>query len=354
MEAPASAATRRVSVLVPCRNERDHIERLLDEALAQEAPGVQVEVLVADGASDDGTRGILDARAAREPRLRVVDNPQRIVSTGLNRALGEARGDVVLRMDAHTSYPADYMATCLEVLEATGAANVGGPARTRASGRIQRAVAAAYHSPFSVGGARFHDVSYEGPVDTVPYGCWPRSTFERVGVFDEELVRNQDDEHNLRVRRAGLVVWQSPRIVSHYEVRSSLGALFRQYAQYGYWKVLVIRKHRLPASFRHLVPATFVAAVLGLGVAALFVPAARWMLLGLLGTYALLVGVASAFAARRAGAGLFPLLLATFPCFHLGYGIGFLRGIADFLVLKRAPTPAFERLTREAEDPGDA
>jgi succinoglycan biosynthesis protein ExoA len=192
----------------------------------------------------------------------VIDNPGRIVSTGLNSAIKAARGEIVVRMDAHTEYAPDYVQQCVAVLQETGADNVGGPARTRAETYLEKAVAAAYHSRFAVGGARFHDVNYEGWVDTVTYGCWRREAFDRFGYFDEELVRNQDDEHNLRIIRDGGKIWQSPKIRSWYRPRGSLSALFKQYMQYGYWKVRVIQKHKLPASWRHLVPGAFVLALL--------------------------------------------------------------------------------------------
>src|SRR5262249_47627952 len=150
----------------------------------------------------------------------------------------------------------DYCRRCLEALRLTGADNVGGAARTKASGLRARAIAAAYHSRFSTGGAKFHDERYEGYVDTVTYGCWHKSTLERLGLFDETLARNQDDELNLRLVRAGGKIWQSAAVVSWYRPRSSISALCRQYFQYGFWKVAVIRKHVLPASWRHLAPAT--------------------------------------------------------------------------------------------------
>jgi hypothetical protein len=199
-----------------------------------------------------------------------------------------------------------------------------------------------------VGGARFRNVAYEGPVDTVTYGCWRRETFDRFGLFDEELVRNQDDEHNLRVTRGGGRVWQSPSIQSWYRPRGSLAALFRQYMQYGYWKVRVIRKHRLPASVRHLVPGLFLAAVVLLGLAAPFWAPALWAWVALVGLYLGGVGVASLLTSRRAGWDLLPTLPAVFWCYHFGYGYGFLRGLLDSLLGKGKPGAVFTSLTRDS------
>src|SRR5438094_6830897 len=148
--------------------------------------------------------------------------------------------------------------------------------RTCARAYTERAIRAAFHSPCAVGGARSHCPDYEGYVDTVIYGCWNRAVFERVGYFDEELVRNQDDEHNLRIVRAGGKIYQSVQIRSAYHVRGSLPALFRQYMQYGYWKVLVVRKHQIPASIRHLAPGAFLASLGSLCGLGLFWPPALW------------------------------------------------------------------------------
>lgn len=324
-----------ISVIMACRNEAAHIRDVLESVLSQEeVPGQTREILIADGMSDDGTREILEAYQQRFPELHILANPGKIVSTGLNAAIQASRGGVILRMDAHTEYAPDYIRRCVEILDASGADNVGGPARTKSRGWLGKAIAAAYHSRFACGGARFHDEDYEGLVDTVPYGCWKRSTFERVGFFDEELVRNQDDEFNLRVVRAGGKIWQSPAIVSWYSPRSSLASLFRQYFQYGFWKVHVVRKHRLPASWRHLMPAMFVLAnlLLPLGTIAASLFDLRdlsgmllWTWAGALGLYTA-VSVLAAYATARSNrdSSLLPILPLVFLTYHFSYGLGFL------------------------------
>jgi glycosyltransferase involved in cell wall biosynthesis len=335
-----------VSIVVPCRNEKDQIETAIRSILAQEPPSGGFEVIVADGMSDDGTRSILSKLVKENSHLRIVDNPDRIVSTGLNAAIHEARGAVIIRMDAHTVYASDYVRNCLEVLQTTGADNVGGPWVAKGTGTIGRAIAAAFQSPFSFGDRRGHNPNYEGIVDTVYLGCWPRHVFDRVGLFDEELVRNQDDEFNLRLTRAGGKIWQSPLIRSWYRPRSSLMALFRQYVQYGYWKVRVIQKHRIPASVRHVVAAGFVLSLILLFLASLRWPLAVQGSLLLVGAYAACNITASFFAAGRDGWRLLPILPVVFACYHFAYGYGSLRGALDFLILRRAPHPSYTTLSR--------
>jgi len=304
------------------------IERFLLSLAAQYVGDIEWEAIVADGMSDDGTRDVLARWVQAWPALTVIDNPRGHVSSGLNAAVRAARGDIIIRMDAHSEYAPDYVRQCIAVLDETGADNVGGPAGTRATGWLARAVAAAYHSPFGSGGAKFHDTAYEGPVDTVPYGCWRRATLERAGLFDESLVRNQDDELNLRIIRGGGRLWQSPRIRSWYWPRGSLRALFVQYFQYGFWKVAVIRKHRRPASWRHLAPG--VCVLLGLALASAST-IWRWplaVLCALAGVYAAGSLAASVTTARRHGWDLLPALPAVFAVYHVAYGLGFLAGIA--------------------------
>jgi succinoglycan biosynthesis protein ExoA len=335
-----------VSIVIPCRNERDYIESCLCSILAQAPPPGGFEVIVADGMSGDGTREFLKRLAEGDPRLRVIDNPGRIVSTGLNAAIREAQGGIIMRMDVHTEYATDYIRQCLTVLQETGADNVGGPWVAKAEGWLGRAIATAFQSPFSAGDAHGHNASYEGTHDTVYLGCWPREVFDKVGFFDEELVRNQDDEFNLRLMRAGGKIWQSPRIRSWYRPRESLRALFRQYAQYGYWKVRVIQKHRLPTSVRHLVPASFVLLLTVLPLASLAWPAIAWGWLGLLGMYALCNLSTSFLLAARTDWKLAPILPPVFACYHLAYGYGFLRGLWDFVIFRRGAHRTYTELTR--------
>lgn len=330
----AEPALRTVSVIVPCRNERAHIGAFCRSALAQALPaGWALQLVIADGLSDDGTREALQTLAASELRLRLIDNPGRIVSAGLNRALAVAEGEVIVRMDVHTEYAPDYVAECLAALAESGADNVGGPWRAEpdaAAGPTQQAVAAAFQSRWVAGGALSRDLAHSGWVDTVYLGCWPRATFERFGGFDEALVRNQDDEHNLRLHAGGGRVWQSARIRSVYRPRARLAQVARQYLQYGYWKPFVMKKHGQAASLRHLVPGGFVASLAVTGLLAL-AGGPSSPLFGLLLIYGLAVGAMT--GAVAASARLSPAALLRVPAviaaYHLGYGAGTLLGAWD-------------------------
>ena len=333
---PLDSARFRISIVSACRNEIRHIHEFAASLLSQEFGENTWEAIIADGMSTDGTREELDLLCAGHPNLRVISNPGQIVSTGLNAAIRAARGEFILRFDAHTAYASDYCVRCVATLERTGADNVGGAARTRARGVVASAVAAAYHSRFSTGGAPFHNEDFEGYADTVPYGCWRKEKLEELGLFDEALVRNQDDELNLRLLRSGGKIWQSREIVSWYSPRSTLSGLFRQYCQYGFWKVAVIQKHRIPGSWRHIAPVCFVLANLILPMAALTAVMFGWRQLTaaaitawvvVLSAYMAANVAASLATAKNRGWYLFPVLPVTFATYHLSYGLGFLTGM---------------------------
>jgi glycosyltransferase involved in cell wall biosynthesis len=336
-----------VSIVVPCCNERDYIESMLQSILQQEQLPGRFEVIVIDGMSEDGTREVVLRFAQNDSRIRIIDNPQRIASTGLNAGIKVARGSIVIRMDAHTSYAPDYIKQCVQVLQDTDADNVGGPCVVQGRGLVGKVIAFAFQSSFGCGGARGHDPRYSGPVDTVYLGCWRREIFDRIGLFDEELVRNQDDELNLRLIRSGGIVWQSAKIKSRYYPRERLRDLFAQYLQYGYWKAFILQKHRLPASVRHLIPAVFVLTLLLLPFLSLFWPIALRAWTILVALYVLTNVLVSIITAARKGCWyLFALLPCVFTIFHIAYGWGFLTGIADLIIMKEKLREQFSGLTR--------
>ena len=315
---------------MPIRNEANFIRHSLRATLAQDYPAERLEVLVVDGKSDDGTREIVEAMLDGQPCARLLDNPRRIASAGLNIGLSEAQGEVIVRVDGHTVVAPDYVTRCVEELDQTGADCVGGAMVAVGQTAWGQAVALATSHPFGVGGSRFHYATHAQEVDTVYMGAWPRRVFARIGNFDEEMVRNQDDEFSYRIRATGGRIWLDPRIRSTYYARSTLRSLWKQYFQYGLWKVRVFQKVPGSAQHRHWAPPLFALAVAGGLPMALVIPPLWLLYLGGLTAYGLItLGVSARIAARTGWRHLLRLPLA-FATLHLSYGLGFWKGVLRF------------------------
>jgi len=335
----SSTARRLVSVVVPVRNEAPRVGACLEGLLAQDYGLARMEIIVVDGMSTDGTRDILQTYAARYPNIRMLDNPGRIVPVGMNMGIRAAGGDYIIRVDGHTVLPPNYVSLCVRFLEQTGADNVGGTMRAMGDGYLAKAIAIATSSPFGVGNSPFHYSDKAQWVDTVYLGAFRREALERVGLYDESLVRNQDYELNYRIRKAGGRIFYTPEIFAYYYGRDSLGALWRQYHQYGLWKVRVIARHPGSAQVRHFAAPLFVAGLLSLGVLAPVLPFARWLLGLQLMLYALAGVTSSTREALRKGLKFLPVLPLVFLVLHLSWGLGFLRGgcgLAASAVVQRA------------------
>jgi glycosyltransferase involved in cell wall biosynthesis len=324
-------------------NEKAHIEQCINGVLAFENDD-DFEVIIADGMSTDGTRDIIMRMSQPDPRIHMLDNPGKIQATGMNIAIMQAKGDIILRIDAHTQYPADYLKRCISLYRETGADCVGGPALTTASAYFQKANAAAYHSRFAVGGSSIHQENYEGYTDHVVYGCYQKCKLIEIGLYDEEMVRDEDAELNYRLVKSGGMIWQSPSIKSWYSPRDSASKLFMQYWQYGYWKIRLIQKCHL-FSLRHPIPAIFTLLFLLSAILSPFTIYGRYAFYSLVLTYGLISIFASILTASKAEWSLLPVLPVVFGCYHFGYGMGFLAGLWDFVIL-RSHKGRFVRLTR--------
>jgi glycosyltransferase involved in cell wall biosynthesis len=328
-----------VSIAIPCRNEASYIAKCLASILAGDYPLDRLEILVADGRSDDGTREILRTYAAEHSCITVLDNHQLSTPAALNLAIRSGCGSVVIRMDAHVLYPPDYVRRLVEALEETGADNVGGVLETVPAddSPTARAIALGLSHRFGVGNSHFRTGTHQRrEVDTVPFGCYRRETFDRIGLFDEELVRNQDDEFNFRLIARGGRVLLLPEITCRYFARRSFRQVARMYYQYGYFKPLVARKVGRVMTARQLVPSILIAALLGSAALSLWVPGAAAAFASLAAIYAGCVLACSAAAAGldlRCGLAL----AAVFPTLHFSYGFGFIRGIYDHLLTRSLP-----------------
>ena len=320
-----------VSVVMPVRNEAAFIERSVGSVLAQDYPHERLEVIVADGMSTDGTREVLAALQQRHGLLKVVDNPGRIVSTGLNRALPLATGDIVVRIDGHCEIASDYISRCVEHLRSGAAHAVGGPIQTIGETHMAEVIAIAMSSRFGVGGSAFRTVTSGSMfTDTIPFPAYTRRIIEQAGGYDEELVRNQDDEYNYRLREIGVKLLFASDVRSKYYSRSSLRSLWRQYFQYGYWKVRVMQKHPKQMQPRQFVPAAFVAALVVCLATIPFFDAGWWLLGLVMAAYVIANLAATALEVRKHGRKMLPLLPVIFGTLHLSYGAGFWTGIVRF------------------------
>jgi succinoglycan biosynthesis protein ExoA len=318
-----------VSIIIPCYNERWTIQLLLDALYGQSYPHTDVEVVIADGGSKDGTRAAIKEWQTAHPDLQVivVENAAKTIPAALNAALKASCGTFIVRLDAHSKPHPEYVARAVTALKEGRGRNVGGVWDIRPGNEswIARSIAAAAGHPIGVGDAHYRFTEKAGHVDTVPFGSFKRDLLDQIGMFDETLLTNEDYEFNARVRQSGGKVWLDPRIRSEYFARSSLKALSRQYWRYGYWKRQMLRRYPETLRWRQALPPLFVAGVILLLLVAPFFWLARWALLAVLALYTLillLVGIQLAVKNKDLAMALgVPLAIATM---HFAWGSGFL------------------------------
>jgi glycosyltransferase involved in cell wall biosynthesis len=312
-----------VSVVMPARNAASTVGAAVEAVFAQEYAG-DVELIVAVAPSTDATASAVNGAAAENPRMRVVSNPAATTPAGLNAAVAAASADIIVRCDAHCVLPPDYVTAAVSGLDSTGADVIGGIQDPQGNTIRERANAAAMRSRLGSGGATYRTGASAGPTDTVYLGVFRRSAVERVGGYDETLIRNQDYELNYRIRASGGIVWFDPALRVSYRPRGSFGGLWRQYFGYGRWKRRVLSMHPASTRLRQLIPPLFVLALAASAGMAL----ARWFNAGLVVplVYAAVVvatGIAAAARRRDVAALLSPISLAVM---HIGWGLGFLVG----------------------------
>jgi succinoglycan biosynthesis protein ExoA len=308
-----------ISIVCPTLNEDKYITPLLDFFLSIEPQ--EKEIWIADGGSSDGTRSIVQQYANQYANIFLVDNPKKFVPFALNLLIPKCRGEIIVRWDAHTTYAPDYLLQIVSTFQATGASIVGGPMRAVGNSSFQKAVAYSTSTSFGVGNSSFHFEDFEGATDTVYLGAWRKEVFSKIGFFDEQMLRNQDDEFHYRARKADLQIYQSPKIKSYYYPRETFLSLYRQYFGYGNFKPLVLKKNKSEWKIRHFVPMLFVIYLLILALTVWYFPA----ILILLILYLLLDIY---FAARVPHSMRVKFLsLLVFPILHISYGVGFCLGL---------------------------
>jgi succinoglycan biosynthesis protein ExoA len=319
-----------VSVVLPIRNEARYIRGCIEYLLQQDYPADRIEILIVDGRSTDNTRDIVQAIINEHPErtISLLDNPQQIVPPALNIGIQAARGEFIIRMDGHTVPDNTYITACVNALQKTGAANVGGLIRPAGSNRFGRAVALAQSHPIGAGDAKFHYAQEPQYVDTVYMGAFRKDIFASAGLFDESMIRNQDYEMNVRIRNAGGTVYLDPAIKSRYAPRNSPRKLWKQYFEYGWWRVQTMRRHPHSWRWRQVIPPVFVGTFILLLFLSFFLPWAR-PLFALQATPYLLALAYATFSVRgRVQDGLellyFPVAVAIL---HFSWGLGFILNI---------------------------
>ena len=319
----------KVSVIVPCYNEQSTIRLLLEALHSQTFPRADMEVVIADGISTDRTREAIAAFQKDSPDLevRLVDNTVRTIPAGLNCAIEASRGEIIVRLDAHSKPYPDYVENCVKAHVAGHGDNVGGVWEIQPGAQtwIAKSIAIAAAHPLGVGDAMYRLASSSAEVDTVPFGSYRRTLIEKIGGYNESLLTNEDYEFNTRIRKSNRRVWLDPSIRSIYFSRSTLGELIRQYWRYGYWKWRMLRRFPDTIRWRQALPPLFVLSLIGLALTSIILPLARWMLIAEFFLYfiiLLLVGAHAAFKRRQ------PFLLFGLPlaisAMHLAWGSGFL------------------------------
>jgi len=331
---------KKVTVIVPCRNEEKFIEKVINNLLSQTYPRDKLEILFVDGLSEDRTREIIKAYAQKYSFIKLIDNPYKFVPQAMNIGINNATGDIIIRMDAHSEYPNDYIEKLVTYLEKLKADNVGGIwINTPPTNSLKaKAIALALSSKFGVGNAlyRLGELREPSEVDTVPFGCYKKEIFSKIGLYDEDLIRNQDDELNARLRKYGGKIFLVPDVKIKYFTRDSWTKLFKMFYQYGYFKPLVNLKLGQITTWRQLIPPLFVIVlIISLLLSFLFKKALFiFVILSLFYfTFNLLVSLLLSFSSRNLK--LLPFLIISFFLIHFSYGLGYLKGILDFIILKK-------------------
>lgn len=331
----------KLSIVIPCRNEEKLIGKCLDSILEQDYPKENLEILVADGMSTDKTRDILKDYASKYTFIRWIENPKKIASAALNIMIPQAKGEVIVRIDAHNKYPKDYVSKCVRYLDEYKADNVGGVCLTMPGTEtiVAKAIALALSSGFGVGNSLFR-IGVKEPtyVDTVPFGCYRREVFDKIGVFDEDLVRNQDDEFNARLIKHGGKILLVPDIISYYFARETYSKLWKMYYQYGYFKPLTVIKLKGVFTLRQIVPGLLVGSMIILFLIGLINKYVFFLFMAEVVIYIAANFIFSFLLAVKKTIRLLPFLMVAFAMVHFGYGIGYLKGIIDFMVFGKHKT----------------
>lgn len=327
-----------ISVVIPCFNEEKFISSLMSNLMEQDYPKDKLEIIFADGNSTDNTKSIIQKFGRTMSYVKCIDNPERFVSSGLNAAIKMSTGDVVVRMDAHSNYPSNYWTVLVEKLFLHKADNVGGVWVTKPGADTveARAIVLASSHPLGIGNACYRlGASDDKEVDTVPYGCFRRDVFERIGFFDTDLHRNQDDEFNGRIKKKGGKIVLIPTIEIEYFARENFDKLSSMFYQYGLYKPLVNLKLGSPSTMRQFAPPMLVMSLTLLLLASFFLSLAATLFWMECGVYFLAITAVSMKIAGLKDLKLLLYTMAAFPMIHFSYGLGYIFGFIKFTIMRR-------------------
>ncbi len=336
---------KKVSVVIACRNEINYIEGCIESILANETDELKIEILVCDGKSNDGTYELLQTLSASEPRLKVLINEGLYAPNAFNLGIKNATGEYVLIAGGRHVLAPDYLTECLNAFnQDDSVACVGGKVNNIYINKTGEIIAKAMDTSFGVGGGNFRILKEAAYTDTVGTPMYEKAIFEEIGLFDENLVRNQDDELNFRLTQSGKNILFTPKVELQYYVRGNYSNLFKQYFQYGYWKVFVNRKHRTVTTIRQLFPMLWILFLAFGWLPTLLLPNYIYLYLAVIGLYFL---GAFYFAAKKAhNISTYFSVIWVFLILHCSYGLGYLNGVWHFLVLKKQPSERASTMSR--------
>jgi len=337
--------TPKVSVIIPCRNEKVYIENCVNAILSNDFDATSIEVIIVDGFSDDGTRTIIKDKILKNPSVKLIDNPAKKTPHAFNLGIENSTGEYIIIVGARCVISVNYIRTCIDILyKDTSIGCVGGRVENIYENKRSKLIAYAMSSPFGVGGGNFRIKNKDGFVDTVGTPAYRKSIFSEIGLFDIQLVRNQDDELNYRLIKNGYKIYFTVKTSLSYYVRADYKKLFRQYYQYGYWKIFINKKHKTITTVRQLVPLIFLLYLTGGIVLSLF---SKWIFFtfSALWLVYIIMGVYSAFQVSRI-LRYIPEIIYAFFILHISYGYGYFIGFIRFIVLGKKPHKSSEKLSR--------
>jgi len=324
-----------ISIIIPCRNEEKYIGECLISLLKQKNLKDYMEILVVDGMSGDNSRKIIHSISNENPQIKLIDNPNLLTPFALNIGIKHAKGKFIAILGAHAEYATDYLTTCLQLIDQhPNVACVGGPIISKGKNYFAKATALAMSSIIGVGNAKHRFPEYEGYAEMACFPVFKREVFEKYGSYDESLIRNQDDEFCFRITKNGEKVFISPQAKSSYFVRESPLELFKQYYHYGFWRVAVLKKHRMPISYRQQIPILFYLLVILLAILAFI---SNNLILGIflpiIYSVIIIVFTIPIFIKEKFIVAIcFPVAVLVL---HASYAVGFFTGMINFLILKK-------------------